>query len=175
MKKLIFLAMCLFISASITAETVYKKTNPDGSVIFTDQPSGETEEVKIRKPTTYKPTHLPSINLPNKKLSPKTNYLITIIKPTANEMILNNADITVVITLQPNLLSHYGHKLKYQLDGQSIISSSTSQTFKNVSRGTHSVGVSIIDKNEEVIDSASSNFHMKRFFKKPVKPKVKVP
>ena len=168
MKKLIFLVMCLFISASITAETVYKKTNPDGSVIFTDQPSGVTEEIKIRKSSTYKPTHLPSIeDLPSKKLSPKTNYLITIIKPAENETILNNADITVVITLQPNLLSHYGHKLKYQLDGQSIISSSTSETFKNVSRGTHSVGVSIIDKNEEVIDSASSNFHMKRFFKSP--------
>ena len=165
----------MFFSASIMAETVYKKTNPDGSVIFTDQESSETEEVKIRKPTIFKSTNLPSINLPSKKISPKTNYLITIVKPTANETILKSADVTVVITIQPNLLHYYGHQLKYQLDGQSIISSSTSQVFKNVSRGTHSVVVSIIDKNEEVIESASSNFHMKRYFKKPAKPKVKAP
>ena len=168
MNKVFYFLICLFISVSITAETVYKKTNPDGSVTFTDQPSKETEEVIIRKPTTFAPTQLPSLTLPTKKLSPSYNYEITISQPGNDTTIVGQHNVIVTAVIQPELLSGFGHKVRFQLDGQSVISPSTSAEFKNISRGAHNLSVSVVDQNNQVISPvASSVFHMKRFFKKP--------
>lgn len=175
MSKFLLTLICIFISVSVTAETVYKKTNPDGSVEFTDQKSTDSEEVKIRKPTTYTPTRLPSLNLPTKKLSPTFNYEITINQPTNDATIVGKMDVSVSVSVQPALLSGQGHQIRYELAGQSIVSRNMSETFKNVDRGTHNLTVSIVDRNAEVVSPVvSSTFHMKRFFKKPVvKPKPK--
>jgi len=168
MSKFILTLICVFISVSITAETVYKKTNPDGSVEFTDQPSTDSEEVKIRKPSTYNPPRLPALTLPTKKLSPSFNYEIIINQPVNDATIVGKMDVSVSISIQPALKSDYGHQIRYQLAGQSIVSRNTSETFKNVNRGTHNLTVSIVDTNGEVVSPvASSTFHMKRFFKKP--------
>jgi len=176
MSKLILTLICVFISVSVTAETVYKKTNPDGSVEFTDQPSTDSEEVKIRKPTTYQAPRLPALNLPTKKLSPTFNYQLTINQPVNDSVIVGKMDVSVSVAVQPALLSGRGHQLRYQLAGQSIISRNMSEIFKNVDRGTHNLTGSIVDRNGEVVSPVvSSTFHMKRFFKKPVvvKPKPK--
>jgi len=176
MSKFILTLICILISVSITAETVYKKTNPDGSVEFTDTPSTESEEVKIRKPTTYSPTQLPAVNLPTKKLSPSYDYSITINQPENDTTIVNQADVQVSISVQPALLSGQGHQIRYSLAGESIVSRNASETFKNVSRGTHNLTVSVIDANAEVVSPvASTTFHMKRFFKKPPAKTPKAP
>ena len=168
MKKLIFLLMCLFISASITAETVYKKTNPDGSVIFTDQPSTDTEEIKIRKTTTYKPSGLPSLS-PTKQKAKPINYAITIIEPSNDSTIIGTTSIKVSVTVTPNLVQ--SHQFRYQLGKQTLDSHSTAVSFDNVIRGTHVLNVSVINHEGEVVSSGSSvTFHQKRFFKKRAKP-----
>lgn len=173
MKKLIFLVVCLFISASLTAETVYKKTNPDGSVIFTDQPSADTEEVKIRKPTTFSPLRLPSLRSPNKKAKP-INYVVTIIEPINDSTIIGSTSINVTVSVTPDLVQ--SHQFRYQLGKQTLDSHSTAVSLDNVIRGTHVLKVSVINREGEVVSSGSSiTFHQKRFFKKPVKPKVKAP
>ena len=169
MSRLILSILCIFISLSIAAETVYKKTNPDGSVEFTDTGSEDSEEVKIRKPTSYAPPRLPRLGLPVKKLKPNFNYNITISQPAEDSVITNQANVTVVVSVQPALLSGQGHKIRYDLGGQSTESQSLSATFQNVPRGTHSLIVSIIDNKGEVVSPIiSRNFHMKRFFKKPI-------
>ena len=173
MKKLIFLAMCLFISASITAETVYKKTNPDGSVSFTDQPSTDTEEVKIRKPTTFAPLRLPSLRSPNTKAK-SINYDVTIIEPSNDSTIIGTTSIKVSVTVTPEL--PHSHMFRYQLGSQVVNSHSTAVSLDNIARGTHVLNVSVINREGEVISPGSSvTFHQKRFFKKAVKPKVKAP
>ena len=178
MSKFILSLICILLSISVTAETVYKKTNPDGSVEFTDLNSKDSEEVKIRKPTSFKPTRLPTLGLPVKKLSPSLNYNIAISQPTENATIINQIDVVVAVSIQPALSIGLGHQIRYSLGGETIVSRNTSETFKNVPRGTHSVIVSIIDKKGEVVSPiVSINFHMKRFFKKPAPkiPKPKVP
>ena len=168
MKKLIFLVMCFFISASISAETVYKKTNPDGSVIFTDQPSTDTEEVKIRKPTTFSPLRLPSLQPPKKKAKP-VNYVVTIIEPSNDSTIIGSASINVSVTVTPDLVQ--SHQFRYQLGKQTLDSHSTAVSLDNVIRGTHILSVSVINREGEVVSSGSSvTFHQKRFFKKTNKP-----
>ena len=178
MTRFIFTLICLFISVSLAAETVYKKTNPDGGVVFTDKQSSDSEEVKIRDPITYKPARLPRANLPSKKLSPSFNYKIQINQPMEDEVIVGKQDVLVSVLIEPNLKSGYGHKIRYQLAGETIKSGNTSETFVNVSRGTHNLMVSIINKNGDVVSPVvSTTFHMKRFFKKPAiaKPKAAAP
>jgi len=162
--------MVVLFTVSISAETVYKKTNPDGSVVFTDQPSTDTEEVQIRKPTTYTPTRLPSLSLPTKKLQPNYNYSLTINKPANDSTIVGVSDVIVSVSVQPSI-SRTGHQLRYQLAGKSIISRNATETFTNVDRGTHNLTVSVVNKNGEVVSPVvSTTFHMKRFFKKPKAP-----
>jgi hypothetical protein len=174
MTRFYILLISVLFSVSVSAETVYKKTQPDGSVEFTDRESKDSEEVKIRKPTTFTAPRLPRLTLPSKKLSPSFKYELVIIKPVNNTTIHNKPDVLVSITLQPSLSSGYGHQIQYQLGAQSITSDKTSVIFKNVDRGTHSVNVSIVDSEGEIVSPvASSTFHLKRFFKKPPPPKVK--
>lgn len=177
MSRLILPLICLFLSVSVTAETVYKKTNPDGSVVFTDQKSTDSEEVKVREPTSFSPPRLPALTLPTKKLSPSFNYQVSINKPANNSTILNTSNVAVSVSVQPVLKSVYGHRIRYKLGIQSLTSDKASVTFKNVDRGTHSIYVSIIDSKDEVVSPvASVQFHMKRFFKRPAPPpKPKVP
>ena len=166
------------LSVSATAETVYKNTNPDGSVVFTDQQSTDSEEIKVREPTSFSPPRLPKLDLPTKKLKPVFNYELAISKPASDLTITNSTDVEVSVSVQPALKSAYGHKFRYQLGAQSVISENSSVTFKNVDRGSHSIYVSVVDSSGEVVSpAASTQFHMKRFFKKPVvpKPKPKVP
>lgn len=171
MPKFILALICVFISISVIAETVYKKTNPDGSVEFTDQNSIGSEEIKIRKPMTYSPPRLPSLNLPTKKLSPTFNYVLIINQPENDMVLVGKINVLVTVSVQPALLSGQGHQIRYELAGQSIVSQNTSETFKNVNRGTHNLTVGIVDKNGEAVSPiASRTFHMKRFFKKPAPP-----
>lgn len=169
------LAVTLF-SVSIVAETVYKSTKPDGSVEFTDQASPDSEEVKVRKPTTYTAPSLPRLTLPAKKLSPSFNYELVITKPVNDSTILNKADVSVSIELTPALRTAYGHKVLYKLGSREIKSQSNNVTFNNVDRGSHTINISIVDsKGETVSTVASTTFHLKRFFKKstpPPKPKT---
>ncbi|MDH5600400.1 MAG: DUF4124 domain-containing protein [Gammaproteobacteria bacterium] len=172
MTKFLTIFICLLFSVSIMAETVYKKTNPDGSVEFTDTGSKDSEEIKIRKPTTYTPPRLPKLNLPVKKIKPSFNYNLTVIKPAEDSVIVNQSNVTVAISLQPPLIS--GHQVQYELAGESKLSTASSVIFMNVPRGSHSIIITVIDNKGVVVSPiVSRNFHMKRFFKKPtVKPKV---
>lgn len=170
-RNIIFL-FCIFSIASVSADTVYKKTNPDGSVTFTDQQSSDSEEVNVREPTSFAPLSVPGLNLPTKKLKANFGYVITIFKPEEDSTVTGQQDVVVAIGLTPNL--NVTHKIRFQLGSQTIDSKSTQVTFINVDRGTHTISVSIIDKNGNTVSPVvTSVFHMKRFFKKPTTPAPK--
>ena len=177
MNKSILVLSCFLLSVSVTAETVYKKTNPDGSIEFSDTSSKDSEEVKIRKPIIIPAPRLPALSSPDPDQKAKTNsYEVNIIEPVNDTTIIGSVEIKVLVSVSPKLFS--GHQFRYQLGDQSIDTHSNSVSFKNVARGTHIVRVSVIDqKGERVSEGASQTFHLKHFFKKPttVKPKPKTP
>ena len=177
MNKFILLLSCLCLSVSLSAETVYKKTNPDGSVEFTDINSSDSKEIKVREPTTYKAPRLPSLRPVHKRQPRKVNYALSITQPSNDVIITGQLNVTVTVSLQPGLRTGYGHRIQYQVAGQSRLSTQLTEAFTNVSRGSHVVSVSVVDGNSEVVSPvATSAFHMKRFFKKKVvKPKPKPP
>ena len=169
MNKLIIFTGCLFLSFSVFAETVYKTTNPDGSVSFTDRETKNSEKINVQKTQTVPAQRFSNtLNLPTKKLSPQTEYAITIKQPLNDSTILDSSDVSVTISVEPVISAASGNKIRYQLGGQTIENQSMAVVFKNVERGSHNLVVSIINANGEQIGSpVSQTFHMKRFFKKP--------
>ena len=167
MTKLIFFFSCFFISVSVAAETIYKKTNSDGDIEFTDRKSKDSKKIKIRKPTTYQAPRLPALALPTKKLSPSFAYSLNIIRPANDTTMTNTSDVAVSVLMSVPLKKGYKHQIRYQLAGQTIESQSSLVVFKDIARGTHILKVSVVDKKGDVVSPVvSSRFHLKRFFKK---------
>jgi len=152
MKKFIITLISLFLSVSLAAETVYKTTNPDGSVEFTDQNLKDGEEIKIRETTTFSAPRLPPVS-PKKPES--TNYKVIIIEPTNDTTIIGNAsnfEVKVSVSVSPSLPSNL--QFRYQIGDQFI--------------DTHVLRVSVINFEDEVVSTGPSiTFHLKRHFKKP--------
>lgn len=167
MYRIIIILMCISFSFSVTAKTVYKTTNPDGSISFTDQETNASEKIEVRKAQTFPAQPVPSLNLPSKKSAPAFAYTLTISQPEENATIINTSEVLVSLIISPELKPGYKHQIRYQLGDQSIVSEKTNETFKNVSRGTHTITVSITNTDGEVISPVvSRTFHVKRFFKK---------
>jgi len=167
MIKFILILFFVLSSVFVMAEDVYKNTQSDGSVEFTDRKSTDSQKIKIREPVTYQAPDLPKPDLPSKKLSPVFKYSIKVLQPKSEASIINRDSVLVSIALQPEMKKGYGHKIRYQLAGKSITSLSSSVVFKEIPRGTHKLVVSIIDEKEEVVSpEASVTFYVKRFFKK---------
>ena len=145
-------------------------------VEFSDQPSGNSEELKMEELPTYKfgqtATPAPKSSRGQKQPRPVTGPInpyssLTINSPGSNETIrANNGNIEVKFNLVPKLLTSQGHKFEYVIDGKSILKTEQAQTLKNLDRGSHSLVIQVIDKNNKVlIHSDSVSFHLKRFFK----------
>ncbi len=167
MKNLIVLLISVLVAFSLNAETVYKKVNPDGSVEFTDTPAQGSKEIKIRKTMTYQAPKLPSATpSARKKETTADRYEITILTPANDSTVVGSPDVQVGITLKPALRTGEGHRIRYKLTGKEILSESTSVTFKNVYRGTHTISVDVVDKNSSPVSKVATQvFHMKRFHK----------
>lgn len=172
-KTYLILFACLLSQTVFGGEKVYKKINPDGSVEFTDVPTGNSEEIKVKEPTTY---HAPKINLPREKPKASKSALvysdIRIITPTQDQTYTDNTgNVTVQVSLTPGLNTLSKHRVRYQLGDETRTSTSLSETFANVERGSHQLQVTVVDAEGEAISPvATTTFHVKRYFKKPAPP-----
>lgn len=167
MYKILSIILCLSFVSSSVAETVYKTTNPDGSVTFTDRESVDSEKVEVNKAQTYQAPRSPALPLATKKLSQSVSYALNIVQPGEGANIINTETVAVSVVLVPNLKTGYGHQLRYELAGQTVITQNTSHTFNNVYRGTHELKVTVIDKDGDAVSPvATTSFNVKRFFKK---------
>jgi len=96
--------------------------------------------------------------------APVDYELISIVSPDNNQVMRSTdgqADIS--IELRPGLQS--GHKIRIYLDGTQTANDleTTQITLQNIDRGTHSLEVSVIAKNDkEVLRSSAVTFHMLR-------------
>lgn len=167
MYKILCIIVCLSFATASAAETVYKTTNPDGSVTFTDRESVDSEKVKVNKAQTYQAPRSPSLPLVTKKLSPSVNYVLNIVQPSKGANIINTDIVPVSVVLVPGLKTGLGHQLRYELAEQTILTQHSSHTFNKVYRGEHTLKVTVVDKQGDAVSSvATSTFFVKRFFKK---------
>lgn len=158
MRTLLFV-LGLTLLPALAPAAVYKWTDANGTVHFTDTPREGAEEVHVAPPQTYTPAPLPPIT-PRPEAPPlPIDYTRFELTAPAEETTLrdNTGDITVTFAMDPALKVGRGHKLVVLLDGQAQppVKANT-VILKNVDRGSHSIQGQIVDSRGEVLMASQS-------------------
>ncbi|NOX92999.1 MAG: hypothetical protein GXP18_11285, partial [Gammaproteobacteria bacterium] len=135
---------------------IYKRTNPDGSVEFTDVPRSDKEKpVPLGPMSTFKAMPAPQKATPASRASANTYSAVSIISPADETTIRDNTGtIKVNISVSPALRP--GHKLALLVNGeQKGQSASGSFTLDNLDRGSHSLTAQVLDKAGKTLISST--------------------
>lgn len=153
-------------SASEETETitesskVYKYTDKNGVVHFTDKPVEGAEEVVI-KPLPQlndKPVSMPKVLVPNnsKRKANEPDYEnLHFVQPTNDGVIRNNAGtITLTASVTPTLKK--GHSLRFFVDGKPLNADGMSASLQGASYGEHQASFVIVDAKGKQIQSSET-------------------
>lgn len=147
---------------------VYKSVDAQGNVVYTDDPEGNGDPVKLPPLSTVPPRkYTPATtSSPDAAETAPLYQQLEITAPTPDATLRDNTgNVTVSVALQPDLNTTAGHRLQYMLDGQpqGKPSDSSQAQFPNVPRGTHTVEVAVVDASgHELKRSTGIRFHLHR-------------
>ncbi len=174
MYRLVTFLVALVLSVPVAAQ-IYKRVLPDGTVQFSDRPQPDSEEIKLEGVQTYDATAATPRSPPQDSVgsSDFEGYTEFKVASPAQDAALrdNGGTVSVRLSLEPSLQP--GHTVDFLMDGQVLGSGkSLSLTLNNVDRGTHTVAAVVKDESgREVARTPTSTFHLKRYFKRPLKVK----
>lgn len=191
MRHLLFTAVfSLSVTGIAQAQSVFKWTDSEGVVHFSDKPATGSKSEKLEiKPTRAISSNAKSTreeglengdntlnsSFKEKRLTPKKNstqadtrYSSLSILTPKNETSTraNNGEVQLRCNASPRLDSDNNHQFRFFLDGQALAQTSTacSVNFRQVERGSHSVYVEIINNEAQtLIRSKTHNFQVQRF------------
>lgn len=152
-RLLVLTGITLLLSAPASAE-VYRQVDAQGNVTYTDEPSDQApaEEVKIRPVTTVTLPKPETVREPEQLReeveAEGAAYSNVRFTAPADQQAFHSGsgDMSFEVTSSPGLRD--GHKYEVTLDGQPVGQSvSGSVSVRNVYRGTHEAGVSIVNSN----------------------------
>tara|TARA_B100000029_G_scaffold320078_1_gene312457 strand:- start:241 stop:741 length:501 start_codon:yes stop_codon:yes gene_type:complete len=162
--RLIFLFV--YLPFSLVNAEVYKTIDEDGNIIFTDRPTVDSEQIKLKELKTTE-TVRPSDTTSNRKSQSEkdedSNYKkISITSPIDGSAVRSNSgNVRISVSIDPALRS--GHRVLITLDGVELSKgTSMSASVDNLDRGTHTTVASIIDSSSKPIISISSSFSILR-------------
>ena len=165
----IFIILCM---NSVYAE-IYTCKDAEGKTIYTDSPGGcsDAEEVKVDDLPTLIPTKPITTTSGSKtntfEQEEKDPYTALTITSPANDSSVrdNQGNMTINFQAMPGLQTRKGHKFIVTVDGTEVYSgTSTITALKNVDRGTHTIGVKIVDADGSTKISATPvKFTLQRY------------
>ncbi len=171
MRYLFFFALLsLWVSASAD---MYKWTDKNGKVIYSDKPNpnGSEEKVTGSPLTTYKtdPAVKRALRKPN---TPTPNEIkkrniysdFTIEQPINDTALRQNAgNVTVTFAVKPKINTWRGDKIEVFIDGKKA-GETNGLTYNLVSldRGTHTLNAKLVNSRGKVLKSDSVTFHLLR-------------
>lgn len=147
------------------AAKVYKWTDPQGNVIYSDSPRPGAIEMDV--PT--EPAGI--VPVPPEKFPPKSDsnadYGALIIVSPANGAVLDDPEgnVSVSLVLEPALNARRGDSIRLRLDGRQLSASYTDSEIgiANVERGEHLLQADVVNRTGKVlITSAPVNFVQQR-------------
>ena len=170
MRSLLILVGFVLCFSVLAQERVYKRVNPDGSVVYTDQPIEDAELMKVPKASTFSMPSAPPLSssrssTPNTEADPASIYQsIEITAPENDEAIRSNEGrVTAIAKSVP--MARKTHSYRWSLDGRVLEQKVSSPILQmiNTDRGTHNLEVAIVDSSgNTLITSDKIVFHLQR-------------
>jgi hypothetical protein len=153
-----------FTITNATAE-VYKHTNPDGSVTFSDVPAKiNAKPIALPPSSTYSPPPTHKSETSSAPVKVAVNYeSISITSPTNDMAVRNNAgNLTIEFNVKPALKP--GHSYVLLMDGKNVGEGQTGNIkLNNVDRGSHTFTVQVVDGDKKmIIQSTAVVVHLQR-------------
>lgn len=153
--RILFLGILLLLP-QLGAAQIYKSTDEQGNVTFSDMPhaDGSSEQIKVRETNSAPPPEVIESLEPDSGAAEEAAagpaYSVTITSP-ANEstIAMGPGNFSVSATVEPGLSS--GSLLQLFVDGSASGNPQSSNTWEltNVFRGAHDLSVAIVDKKGE--------------------------
>lgn len=143
---------CITLALALQGANVYKDTDENGEVTFSDVPTPTSESVVLEPPNT---THM--VQVSPKRTSDKEareeankhmNYNVSILSPKNEESFANGVmKVTLVVDVTPTLRK--GHSLQLFHQGAPIGEPQRQKKFliENLTRGAHQFYVEVIDSS----------------------------
>lgn len=149
--------------------TVYKRTMPDGSVSYSDQPSNSSKALEV-SPIPTMPAFQTSSSFkrpPTKDKNTPPYDALSVSSPENNSAFYSgDGSMAINVLISPELKRN--HMMEFILDGQVVATQKgNSLALTLVDRGTHGLQVNIIDSNGNIIQSTQSTFTIHRPIKRP--------
>lgn len=154
-KSMLFLVF-LIVFGPLHAQ-IYKWTDGDGNVHFTDKPHPGAEKVELPEVQTFSSPPIPKLppELTQKDKSKAVDYKVSIVDPPDQVTIRNTMGyVPVNVQVEPALKS--GDKLQLMFDGMPLGEPQATTVFalRDINRGSHTLSVQVV--NEKGKDIAKS-------------------
>lgn len=158
--KVVILTICLI---SPLFAQIYKWTDSQGNVHFSDQPHPDAEKITIPEAQTFNPPPLlspqasPTSSVKEGGDSERGYDVLQIIQPQNEETIRNTEGfIPVVVSIKPKLKG--GDKLQILYDGKALGDPKPTTVFalNQVKRGSHTIAVQALDEEGNVLQTSES-------------------
>lgn len=158
----------LLLATAATGGTAYKSIGPDGSVVYTDRPTPNAQEVRLPEPSVYTAPAAPATgSAPALAGEPLAADLYTAIRITAPPddatLFVAQGGVDVDVLLEPALLD--GHTLSYVVDGKEVAKGLRTNRIRitDLDRGTHHLEVAVRDDGGSLVGrSARITFHLRQ-------------
>ncbi len=157
----------LFVIALPAFAKMYKCTDADGNIIYTDEPCIGGEELKLPPLPTFKaPPVKPDTTRSSGENKAFEYTKLEISKPANDEMLEDQSGkVEILVDIVPALQHLDGHRLTVSLDGTKLKGAGTTTRIQldKVERGSHTLQVSIINEAGTVLKTSPPvTFHNRR-------------
>lgn len=157
--------LILGILCCVTAHAdIYKWTDSQGNVYFSDKPQPGSEKVILHETQTFSSPTPPKAPTQTETQKTETQIYKTfkILSPEPEATIWDNqGNLSILVQIEPALKKN--HDLQLLFDGKPLGSPQTAPAFSltNIERGSHTIVVTVIDKTRTVIQTTPSiTFYM---------------
>ena len=173
MKHIIALLM-LMIFAVVSHAEIYKGTDAEGNVIYSDEELPDSIKIPTPSPNTIIMPK-PKPKAPAIEKEEAVGYKsFEILSPSNNETLrISSGNVPITLSITPELDIDQGHHISVYIDGVATINKTTQLNLQipNVDRGSHTLRAEIRDaKNKILKQSKAVKFHLKRYSSQHKKP-----
>ncbi|KTD52374.1 hypothetical protein Lrub_0006 [Legionella rubrilucens] len=151
--------ICMFLAVGALHAEIYKWTDSEGNVHFSDQPHQGSEQINLPASQTFTPPAQNNSAPPPAKTQgsdAERGYKVLRIAQPIDEATIRNSQgyVPVIVEISPELKS--GDKLQILYDGEPLGEPQATTVFalNDVKRGSHTIAVQAVDEEGNVLSTS---------------------